>query len=114
MGSVGDAYDNAMCESFFATLECRLIKRHSFWTLGEAQQAVFRFIEGWYNPRRRASRRGSEERRRDPPGVAVYAATPSAQRALRDRAVKVAFDSERFPGAGLYTPLAAIGPLRRP
>ena len=32
MGSVGDAYDNAMCESFFATLECELLARHRFRT----------------------------------------------------------------------------------
>ncbi len=60
MGSVGDAYDNAMCESFFATLECELIKRRSFRTRGEARREVFRFIEGWYNPRRRHSSLGYE------------------------------------------------------
>jgi putative transposase len=55
MGSVGDAYDNAMCESFFATLECELLDRQRFRTPGEARLAVFDFIEGWYNPRRRHS-----------------------------------------------------------
>src|SRR5262249_50424691 len=55
MGSVGDAYDNALCESFFATLECELLDRHRFRTQGEARLAVFDFIEGWYNPRRRHS-----------------------------------------------------------
>jgi hypothetical protein len=55
MGSVGDAYDNAMCESFFATLECELLARHRFRTPAEAQSTVFAFIEGWYNPRRRHS-----------------------------------------------------------
>ena len=55
MGSVGDAYDNAMCESFFATLECELLARHRFKTPAEAQSTVFAFIEGWYNPRRRHS-----------------------------------------------------------
>ena len=54
-GSVGDAYDNAMCESFFATLECELIKRQALRTRGEARRAVFRFIEGWYNLHRRHS-----------------------------------------------------------
>ncbi len=52
MGSVGDCYDNALCESFFATLECELIDRNNFATLGEARRAVFEFIEGWYNPHR--------------------------------------------------------------
>jgi putative transposase len=55
MGSVGDAYDNAMCESFFATLECELLDRRRFKTQVEARMAVFEFIEGWYNPQRRHS-----------------------------------------------------------
>jgi putative transposase len=52
MGSVGDCYDNALCESFFATLECELIDRHHFRNPDEARRAVFDFIEGWYNPHR--------------------------------------------------------------
>ena len=55
MGSVGDAYDNALCESVFATLECELLDRSRFLTHAEARLAVFDFIEGWYNPRRRHS-----------------------------------------------------------
>ena len=55
MGSVGDCYDNALAESFFATLECELIDRCTFRTHAEARMAVFEFIEGWYNPRRRHS-----------------------------------------------------------
>ena len=55
MGSVGDCYDNAMCESFFATLECELIARRSFEGPAQARLEVFKFIEGWYNPRRRHS-----------------------------------------------------------
>jgi putative transposase len=55
MGSVGDAYDNAMCESFFATLECELLARCRFNTQAEARNATFAFIEGFYNPRRRHS-----------------------------------------------------------
>jgi putative transposase len=49
MGSVGDCFDNAMCESFFATLECDLLDREIFHSPVEARQAVFAFIEGWYN-----------------------------------------------------------------
>ena len=49
MGSVGDAYDNAMAESFFATLECELLDRYRFKTQAEARMAVFEFIEGFYN-----------------------------------------------------------------
>ena len=52
MGTVGDAYDNAMAESFFATLECELIERRSWKTKAEARTALFSWIEGWYNPRR--------------------------------------------------------------
>jgi putative transposase len=55
MGSVGDAYDNALCESFFASLECELIDRQKFRTQAEAKMAVFDYIEGFYNPRRRHS-----------------------------------------------------------
>ena len=55
MGSVGDAYDNAMAESFFATLECELLDQRRFKSQAEARMAVFEFIEGWYNPRRRHS-----------------------------------------------------------
>lgn len=55
MGSVGDCFDNALCESFFATLECELLDRHTFHTQTEARLAVFAFIEGWYNPHRRHS-----------------------------------------------------------
>jgi putative transposase len=55
MGSVGDAYDNAMAESFFATLECELLNRHRFRTQVEARMAIFEFIEGWYNQKRRHS-----------------------------------------------------------
>jgi len=52
MGSVGDCFDNALCESFFATLECELLDRESFHSPTQARQAVFAFIEGWYNPHR--------------------------------------------------------------
>ncbi len=58
MGSVGDCFDNALCESFFATLECELLDRCSFRTHAEAERAIFEFIEGWYNPHRRHSSLG--------------------------------------------------------
>jgi putative transposase len=54
-GSVGDCYDNAMCESSLATLECELLLRDRFATKAEAKMKIFSFIEGWYNPRRRHS-----------------------------------------------------------
>ena len=55
MGSVGDCYDNALAESFFATLECELIARSRWRTRSEARMAVFDYIEGFYNSRRRHS-----------------------------------------------------------
>lgn len=55
MGTVGDAYDNAMAESFFATLECELIDRRVWKTHIEARHAIFTWIESWYNPKRRHS-----------------------------------------------------------
>jgi putative transposase len=50
MGSVGDAYDNAMAESFFSTLEAELLSRRRFASQAEAKMACFSYIEGWYNP----------------------------------------------------------------
>jgi putative transposase len=47
VGSVGDAYDNAMAESFFATLECALLDRRCFHTHSQAKLAIFEWIEGW-------------------------------------------------------------------
>jgi putative transposase len=55
MGSVGDCFDNAMAESFFASLECELIDRSHWRSFTEARMAVFDYIEGFYNPRRRHS-----------------------------------------------------------
>ena len=55
MGSVGDAYDNAMAESFFASLECELIDRRVWKSFAQARMEIFTWIEGWYNPRRRHS-----------------------------------------------------------
>lgn len=55
MGSAGDAYDNAIVEAFFATLETELLMRHRFIDRGTARRALFDYIEGWYNPHRRHS-----------------------------------------------------------
>jgi putative transposase len=53
MGSVGDCFDNAMCESFNATLECELLVKHQFKNRNEAALVVFEFIESSYNLYRR-------------------------------------------------------------
>lgn len=58
MGSVGDCYDNAMAESFFATLECELLDRMRFPNPKTAGEEIFEFIEAWYNPHRRHSALG--------------------------------------------------------
>jgi putative transposase len=52
-GSVGDCYDNAITESFFATLECELLARHAFSSQEAARAALFASIEGFYNTQRR-------------------------------------------------------------
>lgn len=58
MGSAGDAYDNALAEAFFATLETELLQRGAFLSRGAARRALFDYIEGWYNPHRRHSALG--------------------------------------------------------
>lgn len=58
MGSVGDAYDNAMAESFFSTLACERLARRRFRSQAEARMACFSYIEGFYNPLRRHSALG--------------------------------------------------------
>jgi putative transposase len=59
MGSVGDCFDNAMAESFFATLECELIDRSVFQNRSQARMAIFDYIEGFYNTWRRHSSIGN-------------------------------------------------------
>ncbi len=58
MGTVADAYDNAVAESFFATLKCELLYRRPWPRREDARRAIFEFIEAWYNPRRRHSTLG--------------------------------------------------------
>ena len=58
MGSIGDAYDTAMAESFFATLEREVLNRRRFRSQAEARMAIFQWVEGWYNPHRRHSALG--------------------------------------------------------
>lgn len=58
MGSVGDCFDNALAESFFASFECELIDRRTLRTRAGARMETFRYIEGWYNPHRRHSSLG--------------------------------------------------------
>ncbi|MEU7949733.1 IS3 family transposase [Micromonospora chalcea] len=52
MGSVGDSYDNALMENFWSTLKIELVYRTSWRTRDEAENAIFAYIDGWYNTRR--------------------------------------------------------------
>ena len=58
MSRRGDCWDNAVAESFFATLEWELLTHHTWRTRAEARQAIFEYITTWYNPKRRHSRLG--------------------------------------------------------
>lgn len=58
MSRVGDCWDNAVAESFFATLKCERLHRRDYRTPAEARHDIARYIEGWYNPRRRHSTLG--------------------------------------------------------
>jgi transposase InsO family protein len=58
MSRRGNCWDNAVAESFFATLELELIVRSAWDTHDDARVAVFQFIESWYNRRRRHSTLG--------------------------------------------------------
>ena len=82
MGSVGDSYDNAVAESFFASLETELIDRRHWRTRNEARRDVFAYLETFYNPRRRHSALGHlspfEYERR-------YPSQPAATGCVRNR-----------------------------
>src|ERR671920_120472 len=52
MGSVGDSFDNALMENFFSTLKIELVYRQAWRTRDEAENALFAYIDGWYNTRR--------------------------------------------------------------
>jgi len=58
MSKKGDCYDNAVAESFFATLEVELLMQNDWHTRDEARRAIFRYIELWYNRKRRHSTLG--------------------------------------------------------
>ena len=53
MGRVASALDNSMMESFFGTLQLELLDRNTWATREELARAIFEWIEGWCNPRRR-------------------------------------------------------------
>ena len=109
------AHENAMCESFFGTLECELPERVRFRTPAAARMAIFEFIEGWYNPRRRHSALAYEsparfEEKHARQGVAAptignaRAVEPPESTIARGAAISVS------PQSDLITPV--IGPKR--
>jgi putative transposase len=77
LGTIGDCYDTALAESFFATLECALLEQWTFRTHDEARSALFEFIESFYNRQRRHSALGylspEEYERRWGPSTPVVA-----------------------------------------
>ena len=58
MSGKGDCYDNALAESFFSTLEFELLMQSDWHTREDARHVIFRYIDTWYNPRRRHSTLG--------------------------------------------------------
>ena len=58
MSGKGNCYDNAAVETFFKTIKAELIWRHSWETRRQAEMAIFEYINGFYNPRRRHSTLG--------------------------------------------------------
>jgi putative transposase len=58
MSGKGDCYDSAVAESFFSTLEFELLMRNDWHTKADARRAIFRYIETWYNRKRRHSTLG--------------------------------------------------------
>jgi putative transposase len=72
MGSTGVCWDNAVAETFFATLKKELVYRHSWPTRGELEAAIFEYIEGFYNRKRRHTKLGMLS-------PADYEAAPSAE-----------------------------------
>ncbi|NBE80370.1 transposase [Micromonospora sp. NEAU-HG-1] len=64
MGSVGDSYDNALMENFWSTLKIELVYRTSWRIRDEAENAIFAYIDGWYNIRRIQRELGYPQSRR--------------------------------------------------
>jgi putative transposase len=78
MGSVGDSYDNALMENFWSTLKIELVYRDSWRSREEAENAIFAYIDGWYNPTRIQRRLGY--RSPDDYEAAWYASQPGQSR----------------------------------
>ena len=110
MGTVGDAYDNALCESFFATLECELLDRERFRTPAEARWKLFDYIEGWYNPGRRHSALGYES----PLAYERIHAAAAHRAAALDKARAVEPPGATLTEGGAISVSPHIGPITGP
>lgn len=109
MGSVGDSYDNALMENFWSTLKIELVYRNSWRTREEAENAIFAYIDGWYNPTRIQRRLGY--RSPNDYEAAWYASQPTDQPAPPRTAI-VDLPSPRVekPAAGVRTHSSASMP----
>ena len=97
-GSAGDCFDNAMAESFFATPECELIDRRAFHTQAEARMAIFEFIEGWYNRKRRHSALGYLSPEEFEQTAAKCVTCPAATTNHHNRPPRTRLRADRRPG----------------
>ena len=78
MGTIGDCYDNAMMESFWGTLQLEILDRKRWKTRDELANAIFEWIECWYNPKRRHSSIGMHSPARDCSKIGVSGPTRRA------------------------------------
>ncbi|GAA1612072.1 hypothetical protein GCM10009764_39850 [Nocardia ninae] len=69
MGSVGDSYDNALVENFFSTLKIELVYRNPWRSRDEAENALFAYIDGWYNSHRIQKQLGCDHRTSSKPAT---------------------------------------------
>ena len=115
--SVGDAYDNAMAESFFSTLEAELLSRRRFASQAEARMACFSYIEGWYNPVRLHSSLGyrspmTYEAEQEP--VTSKTSFPSPQTVHQDGSIPIPHHPQAaFEACGTH-PHGDLGVARKP
>ena len=117
MGSVGDAYDNAMAESFFSTLEAELLSRRRFASQAEARMACFSYIEGWYNPVRLHSSLGyrspmTYEAEQEP--VTSTTSFPCPQTVHQDRSIPLSLGERHRTAEGYRLRCQAVSWLRPP
>lgn len=115
MGTVGDSYDNALAENMWSTLKTECVRRHQFATRAEANQAIFEYLDGFYNPKRIQKNLGW----RSPDEFeAAYTAgsltETDLERLAEDAARRRARRAERSNGPTQPTPQTPAMPGQRP